>query len=110
MQAIKLAFQELQKYLKRKQKEITDSNRLLKNYRGLNLRQKAIINHAIRNPDATYTIQTHRNVHGLAYDTARNDLIELAKRGLLVKEKQGREFVFVVSSNLNQKLRLESGK
>ena len=106
LRAIQKAFQELREYLNRKQEEIVSASTLLKRYQGLNLRQKTLIHNAIRHPERLYTIQVHVNVHGIAYETARQDFMELASRGLLKKSKQGKEFVFSPSEKILDKLRL----
>ena len=65
LRAIRQAIQELRAYLDRKQREIADSSRVLKSYRGLNMRQKTLLYHAIQHPETFYTIQSHVNVHGV---------------------------------------------
>ncbi|HHG90240.1 MAG TPA: hypothetical protein ENJ90_07180 [Devosia sp.] len=44
--------------------------------------------------DATYTIQSHRRSHDVAYATARSDLLSLTKQGLLEQYKAGRAMRF----------------
>jgi hypothetical protein len=36
----------------------------------------------------------------IAYDTARNDLLDLVERGLLVKEIRGKAYIFSVSDKI----------
>lgn len=110
LRAIGYAFQDLLDYLKRKQQELGDATVLLKKYRGLNLRQKTVLSHAIRHPDAVYTIEAHKNYHGVVYQTARTDLLQLASKGFLKREKQGREYVFVASEKMIDKLRARNGR
>lgn len=105
LRAIRLAFRDLQKYLERKQEENAVSSELLRNHRGLNLRQKNLVLHAIRHPNAAYLFQTHRNLHGIAYDTARRDLLHLEKKGFLKREKQGKAYVFVPADRMMDRLR-----
>ncbi|MBV9791038.1 MAG: hypothetical protein JOZ51_22780 [Chloroflexi bacterium] len=97
---MQLAFQDLHEYLNRKQHELTDANDLLQKYRGLNDRQRNVVAHALRHPDAEYTVQAHKNVNNIAYDTARNDLLDLVDRGLLNKEVRARTYVFTVSDKI----------
>ncbi|MGH7232469.1 MAG: Fic family protein [Nitrospiraceae bacterium] len=110
LRAIQRAFYELREYLKRKQEEIVSASTLLKNYRGLNLRQKSLVYNAIRHPERQYTIQEHKNIQGIVYETARNDLIDLASKGFLKKVMQGREFVFLPSGRIVEKLRLNEAQ
>jgi Fic family protein len=50
----------------------------------LNHRQRALLQHAIRHPLESYTIDAHAASHRVHYQTARNDLINLVERGYLV--------------------------
>ncbi len=66
----------------------------------VNPRQLALLAHAVRKPATEYTIASHQQRHGIVYDTARVDLLDLARRGFLARRKRGREFVFVVGRKL----------
>jgi Fic family protein len=110
LRAIGYAFQDLLDYLRRKQQELGDATVLLKKYHGLNFRQKNLLSHAIRHPDAVYTIEAHKNYHGVVYQTARTDLLQLASKGFVKREKQGREYVFVASEKMIDKLRMRDGR
>ena len=105
LKATKQACKEAQSYIQRKQKELTGLSTALKKYPGLNLRQRSLLSHATQHPHETYTIDTHRNAHGVVYQTARNDLLALAEKGFLKKEKSGKEFVFVQADKMMDKLR-----
>ncbi len=89
LQAIRRALQTLEKYLERKTREIQKAESLLRNYDDLNYRQLALLSHALRKPDANFTISSHRSSHRVAYATARADLLQLVERGLLEKRTQG---------------------
>lgn len=110
LRAISLAIMDLRLYLNKKQKEISRSNELLRSYRGLNARQKTLIYHAIRHPEEMYTIERHKNYHGIVYQTARMDLLQLAIKGFIKKEKQGKEFVFLPREGMIEKLRVKEAK
>ncbi|OGW74811.1 MAG: hypothetical protein A2Z72_06015 [Omnitrophica bacterium RBG_13_46_9] len=104
--AIRFALNELRKYLKNKQREISKANELLDKFRGLNLRQKSLIYHSIQHPDNIYTIEAHKNTHGIAYDTARKDLIALAIKGFFEIEKEGKRLLlFLPTGKAIEKLR-----
>lgn len=109
LRAIRLAFLDLEKHLVRKQREVSEAHRLMGKFRGLNVRQKDLILHALRHLGSSYTIRGHRNTHGVVYQTARNDLLQLAKRGLFTLEKRGREFLFFPSGRLLERLRASPG-
>lgn len=90
LKAITQACDEAQSYIHRKQKELTSLSAALRKCPGLNLRQRSLLTHAMQHPHETYTFDTHRNAHGIVYQTSRNDLLDLAEKGFLKKEKEGR--------------------
>ncbi len=102
------AIEDLHLYLARKAKEIHDAEELVRRasavHGTLNPRQLALVNHALKNPDARYTVESHQTSHNVSYETARSDLVKLAKDGLLQQQKAGRAFVFVPETDLRQKL------
>ena len=57
--------------------------------------------HALKHPGTRYTVQEHKNSFRIAYDTARNDLLDLEKKGFLNHEKMGNAYVFFASKNLS---------
>ncbi len=107
LRAIRRAILELRRYIVRKQEEVASANDSLKSLRGLNPRQKILLHHAIGHPTNLYTIETHKNRHAIVYQTARNDLLSLVKKGFLRKEKQGKEFVFSPTKKILNKFRSE---
>lgn len=66
----------------------------------LNYRQIALIKYAIKHPAAEYLVTVHQQFHGITYETARTDLLNLTELGLLIKRKKGKAFVFVAPANL----------
>jgi Fic family protein len=106
LRAIRLALDDLHLYLKRKQEETTRAEKILRKTAGLNYRQKALLQHALKHPDAVYTIQSHRNSHNIAYATARADLLALVKRNFLLETRSGRSFRFEVAGDISDKLGL----
>ena len=50
--------------------------------------------HLNRHSDTVYTIEGHRNSHQISYQTARKDLDDLAKRGLLQASTRGRKLLY----------------
>lgn len=100
---------ELEKYIARKEAEVRSVAASLRPGSGLNHRQIALLSHAVRHAGFDYTIESHRHHHGVVYQTARTDLLDLAGRGLLVLEKRGRQFVFSTAPDLTRKLRSQAG-
>jgi hypothetical protein len=65
--------------------------------RRVNHRQRAVISAALSEPDTVFRIDTHRQLHRVAYATARADLLGLADLGFLNPVRQvgrGRALVF----------------
>lgn len=93
---IKRALVALDDYLQKKTVELQRSRALLAGGPGgFNHRQHALLQSAIRNPSNYYTAEAHMNYHGVSKQTARNDLYELERRGLIERTKIGRQFAWV---------------
>lgn len=98
------AIENLHSYLRRKMAQVRETESLLRNT-DLNHRQIALIGHALRTPGATYTFKGHARSHGVAYQSARNDLLDLEERGLLQKRRPGRTYHFHPVEDLASMLR-----
>ena len=94
LQVIHVALEALERYLERKSKEIRKVEKVLKDISGINHRQLALLSHALRKPDADFTINSHKVSHRIAYGTARADLLNLVKIGLLKKRTIGNAMHF----------------
>ncbi|MEM6646787.1 MAG: Fic family protein [Bacteroidota bacterium] len=91
----------LKAYLRRKTEEIRQTKASLQQANlSLNHRQIALLSHAQRHPGYTYTIAAHQRSHGVVYQTARTDLLDLVERGLLMQGKQGRTLIFDAPADL----------
>jgi Fic family protein len=103
------AIDSLHQYLRRRMTAMQDTTVLLREQRGLNHRQLALLAHAIKHADSVprYTLQGHQTAHAIVYETARQDLRDLESRGLLIAHKQGRKLVFAAATDLHD--RLEAG-
>lgn len=102
---IRRAVKELHEYVARKSSETRTSLEALQRHPELNHRQQALIAHAIRHPGFAYKIAGHGARHGVVYQSARKDLLELAGLSLLEQRKVGRAFVFVAPKELESRLR-----
>jgi len=104
--SVRLALHELAEYLRHKMRETAKANQLLIHFKGLNFRQKALIYHSIQHPDTVYTIEAHKNSQGIAYETARKDLVGLTRKGFLRKERKGKRlFIFLPVGRAIERLR-----
>jgi Fic family protein len=70
----------------------------------LNYRQVALLGHALRHPEAEYSVTRHANSHRVTRQTARTDLHELAGLGLLLEARRGNGFYFTVPTELDDRL------
>jgi len=104
LEVIRRAIDELHAYLDRKLREIVQTERLLRQAKGLNRRQIDLLSHALRHADARYTFRSHQRSHNIVYQTARSDLLDLAKRGLLVQQQIGRTYCFSPPADLEARL------
>jgi Fic family protein len=98
------AIDDLHDYLARKMAELRDVERTIKASAEFNPRQLALLGHAMRHPETAYTFEGHRRSHGIVYQSARSDILDLAERGLLVRRKLGRKFVFDPAPGLAARL------
>lgn len=103
-EVIRHALAELHIYFARKSSETHACLEVLQTHPELNHRQQAVISHAVRHPRFIYNIAGHGARHEVAYQTARTDLLSLAKLGLLEQRKSGRTFVFVAPRDLETRL------
>ena len=103
---IRRAIAELDIYLEKKIAQVKRVERILKRATELNHRQMAFLGHAIRHPDAVYTIKSHQRSHNVAYATARADLFNLTELGLLDRSRSGgKTYVFIGPDDLENRLR-----
>jgi Fic family protein len=102
------AIDELHQYLAKKASEIHEAEQLVQNatrlHADFNTRQIALVNHALKNPEARYTVESHRRSHGVSYETARSDLLKLVAAGLLGQGKTGRALAFTPVADLRKRL------
>lgn len=106
---IEQAIDDLHDYLKRKISEQRDAEARLGGFDGLNGRQVALLTHAIRHPEHLYTYDAHAASHRVTHETARSDLADLAKRGLLVRRQRSRPHRYEPPADLPDRLK-ESGR
>jgi Fic family protein len=105
LDVIQKAIDELHVYLQRKTAEVRDIERLLKDAAFLNGRQLALLTDAVRNPDSSYSFDSHAKSHRVSHETARSDLHGLEERELLVRRKAGRQHRFEPAPNLPNRLK-----
>lgn len=70
----------------------------------INHRQMSILSSLIREPGAVMRIAPHQRAFHIAYGTARADFLSLEREGYLVREQEGRAFVFRAHPDLQDKI------
>lgn len=105
LHVIDKAIEQFESYVRKKVEEQNENSLLLRASRELNHRQAALLGHATRHPDASYTIESHRASHRVVYQTARADLLQLEELGLLQKVRRGRAYHFVPPRDLAKRLK-----
>jgi Fic family protein len=104
VQVILRALKALEDYVERKSRAVGRTLRALRASHSLNHRQLALLIHALRHPDALYTIRSHQTSHRVVYQTARTDMLGLADQNLLDVRKIGRKLTFTPKTNLEARL------
>lgn len=101
------SIEELHKFIHRRTRQLKALESKVKNLDTFNHRQRDLLSHAMRHPGHQYTINAHKTYHGVVYQTARTDLLELHERGLFNMEKVGRKWVFDAPGDLAERLACE---
>lgn len=107
---IRRGIDNLQSYIKRKMSDVREAERLVRDNDSLNHRQIALLSHALRHPDAAYTITSHQTSNNTVYQTARSDLLKLVELGFLQSSKRRKTFQFFPVSDLEARMRPKQSK
>ncbi|MCH7910222.1 MAG: Fic family protein [Candidatus Hydrogenedentes bacterium] len=106
LDVIHRAIEELYAHLRKQTQNFHEVEKALRGAAGLNHRQKALIEHALRHPHYRYTFASHRTSHNIAYQTARTDILDLVKRGYLeTAGKEGRRHYYAPATDLGKRLK-----
>ncbi len=103
LRILRRAIEDLRAYLVRKMEEVLATTGLLRRT-DLNHRQVALLANALREQDAIYTVHSHAESHRVTRQSARTDLIDLERRGLLERRVVGRRFEFLPAADLRDRL------
>ena len=101
------AISDLHEYLDRKVAETQHLRQALNAVsQRFNARQLALLENAIKNPGARFTVVSHGRSHGIVAQTARSDLRGLEDHGLLQRITAGRGFAWMPTDDLERRLKV----
>lgn len=95
---------ELTSHLTARAQRMAQLARTVAGFDSLNHRQRAVLQHAIRHPGQSYTIEGHAESHRVHYQSARNDLTDLVGRGYFEARRVGKGKRYYASESLPKKL------
>lgn len=98
------AVEELHEYLRKKVKQIAETERAIKRSSEYNHRQLALLGDAIRHSDHVYTFVSHAASHNVTDETGRRDILQLEEQGLLTRNRVRRKAVFSPAPDLQARL------
>ncbi|HEY0889052.1 MAG TPA: Fic family protein [Nocardioides sp.] len=105
VKVISRAINDLHAYLAAKAAELNEfRRRAAAGPVGLNHRQVALLEHAVKNPGQDYTAASHARSHRVSEQAARNDLRDLERQGLLTWHKLGRQHAWTAPEDLPARL------
>jgi Fic family protein len=105
LDVIRRAINELDSYLARKVRELRSTRVLLASTPGeYNHRQLALLELALKDSSSYFTVVSHSTSHNVSPETARQDLSNLAERGLLDQHREGKRFVWRPVNQLAEKI------
>jgi Fic family protein len=82
-------------YLGRKVQEAREVRRMLAGQEArFNSRQIGLLRNAMKDPTASYSVQSHTRSHRIGMESARKDLANLEEAGLLSRHRVGKKHVF----------------
>ncbi|MDD5306808.1 MAG: Fic family protein [Deltaproteobacteria bacterium] len=105
LQLIKRAIDDVHVYLRKKARDLELLSSRLGDMRELNHRQRALIVHALKKERSEYTVRSHMTLQNVTHQTARMDLYDLVRRGLLSMKKVGKTFYFHPVRDLENRLK-----
>lgn len=104
LEIIRASILSLQEYIGRKQAEVETLRRHLGANSDFNYRQLALLKQALKHPFSACTVVSHQTSHAISNQTAKNDLAALESKGLLLRGKVGKAFVYRPAPDLARKL------
>lgn len=104
LKVMREALAELSAHLNARAKRMAELARSVAGFDALNHRQRAVLQHAIRHPTHSYTVEGHAESHRVHYQTARSDFLDLVKRGYFEARRVGKGKRYYPSDTLPKRL------
>lgn len=104
LDVLQRAIKDLHTYLARKSDEIRSTRARFATDSAFNDRQVALLERALTDPSTVFTAISHSSSHRVTSETARQDLLALEHRGLLVRLRGGRQHRWSAPPNLSDRL------
>lgn len=104
LNVMRAALDELLEHLRDRAERMRELARAVAGFDELNHRQRAVLQHAVRHPLQSYTIEGHAASHRVHYQTARADFADLVKRGYFDQQRKGKGKRFQPTQTLAEKL------
>lgn len=101
---IEQSLDRLAERLRHEQAKIQRSRAFLRVAKNINLRQRLLLEHALRHPLTHYTVKSHANSNGIVLATSRADLDELVRLRLMVTTKKGKQVLYLAAPGLDARL------
>ena len=105
---IRQSMDRLMRHMALESRRVQQALALVAASRHFNLRQRLLLEHALRHTDTVYTVAEHRRSYGIAVNTARSDLEGLVRAGYLGASKAGKARTYHLSPAGLRRLRKAS--
>jgi Fic family protein len=105
LKVYRLATAALSSWVRRRVDEVREADASLEHFGDLNLRQRTLLQAALREGTAAFRAREVERRFGVTFRTAMTDLDQLAAAGILSVARRGREKVFRVPVDLRARIR-----
>jgi Fic family protein len=110
LNVVRRAMERLTRKVREEEQKIARSLQLGRLDSTLNLRQRLLLEQAIHRPKTVHTAKSHATSSSITPMTARTDLEQLCRRGLMAKYKNGREAQYILAPDVPKRLADRAGE
>lgn len=104
LRVITKAIDRLSEHLADEEAKIQRSLQLVDKHPGINIRQRLLLDYALRHPKTVFTVRSHHTSNRITANTARRDLESLVKRRLMSTFRSGRTVQYVLAPSAHDRL------